>query len=182
MQAYTESPNRIAEGFLYLFREKLGIHQHFSYKTIERGYDREAVNEILDEIVIITNETVKGKETTYSFDGTGFSALNKENYAAKRQKQNSKKNQKKTKSECVGKSHDCFPVSNTANKMGFSYSVMGVGVQYKLISGMAISPDHSIGETTMFPEAFNQTLRCNPNMMNGLGDGIYGCRWITDLV
>jgi transposase len=145
LQAYTESPNRIAEGFLYLFREKLGIHQYFSYKTIERGYDREAVNEILDEIVIITNETVKGKETTYSFDGTGFSVLNKENYAAKRQKQNSKKNQKKTKSECVGKSHDCFPVSNTANKMGFSYSVMGVGVQYKLIAGMAISPDHSIG-------------------------------------
>lgn len=99
----------------------------------------------------------------------------------KRQKQNSKKNHKKTKSECVGKSHDCFPVSNTANKMGFSYSVMEVGVQYKLISGMAISPDHSIGETTMFPEAFNQTLRCNPNMINVLGDGIYGCRWITDL-
>jgi len=88
LQAYTESPNRIAEGFLYLFREKLGIHQHFSYKTIERGYNREAVNEILDEIVIITNETVEGKETTYSFDGTGFSASNKENYAAKRQNQN----------------------------------------------------------------------------------------------
>jgi hypothetical protein len=83
LQAYTESPNRIAEGFLYLFREKLGIHQHFSYKTIERGYNREAVNEILDEIVIISNETVEGKETTYSFDGTGFSASNKENYAAK---------------------------------------------------------------------------------------------------
>jgi hypothetical protein len=34
----------------------------------------------------------------------------------------------------------------------------------------------------MFLEAFNQTLRCNPNMMNALGDGIYGCRWITNLV
>jgi transposase len=166
----------------YRIDSTLGIHQHFYYKTIERGYNREAVNEILDEIVIITNETVEGKETTYSFDGTGFFASNKENYAAKRQKQNSKKNHKKTKSECVEKSHDCFPVSNTANKMCFSYSVMGVGVQYKLISGMAISPDHSIGETTMFSEAFNQTLRCNPNMINVLGDGIYGCRWITDLV
>jgi hypothetical protein len=38
--------------------------------------------------------------------------------------------------------------------MGFSYCVMGAGVQHKLISGMAISPK----------------------------DGIYGCRWITDLV
>jgi hypothetical protein len=182
LQAYTESPNRVAEGFLYLFREKLGIHKHFSYKTIERGYDREAVNEILDEIIKITNETIEGKETTYSFDGTGFAASNKENYAAKRQKQNSKKNQKKTKSECAENSHDCFPISNMVNKMGFSYCVMGVGVQYKLISGLAISPDHSIGETTMFPEAFEQTLHCNPNIMNALGDGIYGCRWITDLV
>nr|QNO47931.1 hypothetical protein DBNCDMDK_00019 [Methanosarcinales archaeon ANME-2c ERB4] len=38
------------------------------------------------------------------------------------------------------------------------HSIMGIGVQYKLISGIFISPDHSVGETTMFPEAFNQTL------------------------
>ncbi len=182
LQAYTESPNRVAEGFLLLFREKLGISRHFSYKTIERGYDREIVNEILDEIVKITNETVNDKESTYSFDGTGHSASNKENYAAKRQKQNSNKNTKKAKSGSVKDNHDCFPKSNTTAKKGFSYSVMGVGVQYKLISGMAISPDHSIGETTMFPEVFEQTLQCNPNLMNVLGDGIYGCRWITDLV
>ncbi|RLG25393.1 hypothetical protein DRN77_00205 [Methanosarcinales archaeon] len=66
--------------------------------------------------------------------------------------------------------------------MGFSYPVMGVGVQYKLISGMSISPDHSIGETTMFPEAFGQTLDYHPNLDGILGDGIYGCRWITNLV
>jgi transposase len=71
---------------------------HFSYRTIERGYDREPVNKILDEIVVITNESVEGKETTFPFDGTGFSASNKENYADKRQKQNSKKNHKKSKS------------------------------------------------------------------------------------
>ena len=47
---------------------------------------------------------------------------------------------------------------------------------------MAISPDHSIGETTIFPEAFKQTLYCNPNLMNALGDGIYAYRWITNLV
>jgi len=46
---------------------------------------------------------------------------------------------------------------------------------------MAISPDHSIGETTMFPEVFEQTLQCNSGMMNAFGDGIYGSRWITDL-
>ena len=84
LQTYTESSNRVAEGFLLLFQEKLGISSHFSYKTIERGYDRESVNKILDEIVVITNESVEGKETTFSFDGTGFSASNKENYADKR--------------------------------------------------------------------------------------------------
>ena len=182
LQTYTESPNRVAEGFLYLLREKLGINKHFSYKTIERGYDKKAVNEILDEIMKIANETVEGKEATYSFDGTGFAASNKENYAAKRQKQNSKKNQKKPKSKCDTENHDSFPKSNTAAKKSFTYCVMGVGVQYKLISGMAISPDHSIGETTMFPDVFEQTLHCNPNLENVLGDGIYACRWITNLV
>ena len=40
LQTYTEWSNRVAEGLLLLFREKLGIIRHFSYKTIERGYDR----------------------------------------------------------------------------------------------------------------------------------------------
>ena len=130
---------------------------HFSYKTIERGYDREPVNKILDEIIVITNESVEGKETTFSFDGTGFSASNKENYADKRQKQNHKK-AKSASSAKDGQADDSFPKSNSVAKMGFSYAVVGVGVQYKLISGMSISPDHLIGETTMFPEAFDQTL------------------------
>ncbi len=180
LQTYTASPNRVAEGLLLLFREKLGISEHFSYKTIERGYDREAVNDILDEIVKITNESVEGKETTFSFDGTGFSASNKENYAAKRQMQNSKKNYMKSEAESCEQNNDTFPESNS--KMGFSYAVMGIGVQHKLISGMAVIPDHSVGETTMFPEAYNQTLGCHPNLENVLGDGIYGVRWITDLV
>ena len=182
LQTYTESSNRVAEGFLLLFREKLDISRHFSYKTIERGYDREAVNKILDEIVVITNESVEGEEETFSFDGTGFSASNKENYADKRQKQNSKKGSKKSKSVSKEQAADSFPESNSAAKKGFSYSVMGIGVQYKLISGISISPDHSVGETTMFPEAFNQTLNCHPNLDGVLGDGIYGCRWITDMV
>ena len=186
LQTYLESSNRLAEGFLLLFQEKLGISSSFSYKTIERGYDRERVNEILDEIIVITNESVEGKEETFSFDGTGFSSSNKENYADKRQKQNSKKNHKKSKSaSSVEKepADDSFPKSNsTGTKKGFSYAVMGVGVQYKLISGISIRPDHSIGETTMFPEAFYQTINCHPNIDSVLGDGIYGCRWITNLV
>ncbi len=182
LQTYTESPNRVAEGLLLLFREKLGISQHFTYKTIERGYDREAVNEILNEVVTITNEYVKDKETTCSFDGTGISASNKENYADKRQKQNSKKNRMKSQPVNDDQIDDSFPMASSTSKIGFSYCVMGVGVRYKLISGMSVCPDHSIGETTMFPEAYYQTLQNYPNLENALGDGIYGVRWITDIV
>lgn len=171
LQTYTESPNRVAEGLLFLFREKLGISRHFTYKTIERGFDRESVDKILDEVVAITNECVD--ETTCSFDGTGLSASSKENYADKRQKQNSKKNQMKSHSE----DDDSFPISNSSSRMGFSYCVMGVGVRYKLISGMSICPDHSIGETTMFPEAYYQTLQNYPNLENALGDGILQILW-----
>ncbi len=182
LQTYIESSNRVAEGFLPLFREKLDTSRHFSYKTIERGYAREPVNEIIDEIVVITNESVESKEMTFSFDGTGFSASNKENYADKRQKQNSKKNYKKSKSANKELADDSFPESNSSAKKRFSYAVMGVGVQYKLISGISISPNHSVGETTLFPEAFNQTLNCHPNLDGVLGDGIYGCLWITYMV
>jgi transposase len=182
LQTYTESPNRVAEGLLLLFKEKLGISQHFSYKTIERGYDREKVNKILDEVVAISNECVESEEKTCSFDGTGLSASNKENYADKRQKQNSKKNQKKSKPSNDDQSDASFPITNLTSNRGFSYCVMGIGVQYKLISGISVCPDHSIGETTMFPEAYFQTLQSYPNLENVLGDGIYASRWITDLV
>ena len=124
LQTYLESSNRLAERFLFLFQEKLGISSHFSYKTIERGYDRKRVNEIPDEIMVITNESVEGKEETFSFDGTGFSSSNKENYADKRQKQNSKKGTKKAKSASSVETEpadDSFPKSNsTGTKKGFS--------------------------------------------------------------
>ena len=76
-----------------------------------------------------------------------------------RQKQNYKKNHKKSKSASKEQADDSFPESNYAAKRGFSYAVMGVGVQYKLISGISISPDHSVGETIMFPEASRSDTR-----------------------
>ncbi|PXF56945.1 MAG: hypothetical protein C4B59_16045 [Candidatus Methanogaster sp.] len=57
LETYPESSNGSAERFLLLFREKLGISSSFSYKTIERGYDRKRVNEIPDEIMMITSDS-----------------------------------------------------------------------------------------------------------------------------
>src|SRR5659263_254730 len=169
LQTYTESPNRVAEGLLFLFQEKLGISEHFSYKTIERGFDREKVNIILDEVVAITNECVKDDEKDASFDGTGFSASNKVNYADKRQKQNANKSRTKAQPAKDDESHDSFPVTNATSNKGFSYCVMGIGVKHKLISGMSVCANHSIGETTMFPDVFYQTLQSYPNLENALG-------------
>lgn len=185
LQGYTNSPNRVAEGLLDLFREKIGIRSHFSYKTIERGYDRAAVNDILDEVVKITNETVEGEEDIFSTDGTGYSASNKVNYAAKRQEQNSKKGKKKGKQAKESENmppEDSFPESKGKSNKSFTYSVMSVGTKYKLIAGMEMSPDHSVGETTMFPEVFQQTKSLHPDMKEMLGDGIYSARWLVDLV
>ena len=182
LQTYTGSPNRVAEGLLLLFREKLGIDESFSYKTIERGYDREPVNEILDEVAKITNECVEGDEVTFSCDGTGFSASNKQNYASKRQKQKSEKGGKKSKDPSDESVDDSFPISNTTARMSFTYSVMSVGVQYKLIAGMALCPNHSRGETTMFPEVYQQTISNHPQMNEMLGDGAYAARWIVEMV
>jgi len=75
---------------------------------------------------------------------------NKENYADKWQKHNSKKGNKKATSAGNAKDEQAdgsFPKSNLTAKKAFSYPVMGAGVQYKLISGISIIPDHSIGET-----------------------------------
>ena len=48
---------------------------------------------------------------------------NKENYADKRQKQNSKKGSKKSKSASKEQADDIFPESNSAAKKGFSETV-----------------------------------------------------------
>jgi transposase len=182
MQTYTNSPNRVAEGLLLIFREKLGISRHFSYKTIERGYDREAVNEILDEVTKIVNETVEGKETQFAFDGTGFSGSAKENYAEKRQKQNARRKGKESKGGVDDVPTDAFPSSDLGGTRRFTYALLGIGVQHKLISGIVVNPGLSIGETTMFPEAFHQTLSSHPGTEIALGDGIFAARWITNLV
>ena len=38
MQQFFQCSNRVAEGFVELFREKLGIKERLTYKDIERAY------------------------------------------------------------------------------------------------------------------------------------------------
>ena len=86
----------------------------------------------------------------------GFSSLNKENYADKPQKHNSKEIHNKAKSANhlgMEPADYSFSESNSTTKKRFSYAVMGIEIQYKLISGISISLNHHIIEATMFPEA-----------------------------
>ncbi|KXA89236.1 hypothetical protein AKJ57_05610, partial [candidate division MSBL1 archaeon SCGC-AAA259A05] len=49
LQQYFEVSNRVAAGFVDLFKEKLGIEEAYSYKTLERAYDNPYVAMILRE-------------------------------------------------------------------------------------------------------------------------------------
>ena len=128
MQAYFGMPNRIAEGFLRLFGEKLGISSEFSYKTIERGYDPERTEKILDGVLRIMNEAGNPLENIFSTDGTGDPNTMKVNYESKRSQQRMEKEKNKD-----GKESDAFPY--TKGKHDFQYSSFSTGVHTKIISG-----------------------------------------------
>lgn len=171
LQSYLDVPNRVAEGMIYLFSEKLGLSKGFSYKTIERGYDRESVNEILNMVFNLTNEPVRDLEKRFSVDGSGTPTSVRQNYNADRQRQNAKRSKSKGK----GEAHDSLPPS-TDKKHDYVYKETIIGTKYKLFAGWTSTTDHSIGETTLFPEVFAQAIESHPNMEQMLGDGIFATR------
>ena len=91
METYFGVSDRVAEGFFNLFREKLGISVDFCYKTIERGYDPQRSEELIDEVLRITNEIGNANEKHFSVDGTGDPCTMKVNYERNEQL-NAKKN------------------------------------------------------------------------------------------
>lgn len=72
--------DRIAEGLIILFREKLGITEHVTAKDIERAYDNRYVMVIVQEVFDMTNEPVRDRETCFSVDGTGEPTSIKRNW------------------------------------------------------------------------------------------------------
>jgi len=127
MQMYFVMPNRVARGFLRLFMEKLGITSEFSYKTIERGYDPERTEKILDEVLKTINEAGNSEEKVFSTDGTGDPGTMKVNYETRRSQQRIEKDKNKDLRES-----DAFP--HTRGKHDFQYSSFSAGVNTKIIS------------------------------------------------
>jgi len=167
MESYFGVSDRVSEGFLRLFREKLGVSSDFSYKTIERGYDPERSKDILDEILKITNELGNSKEKKFSIDGTGDPCSMKVNYESKRSQQ------RKDKEAQTSNMHtDAFP----GKKRDFQYSVFSIGTTTKVIGGFATTDDHSKGELSFFKEVVEETIDNCPMFDTLCGDGIYASR------
>jgi len=169
MEAYFGASDRVSQGFLRMFREKLGISSDFSYKTIERSYDPQRSKELLEEVFRITNEIGNAKEKEFSIDGTGDPCTMKVNYESKRAEQRRQQQAKTTKEPT-----DAFP--SAGKKHDFVYSVFSIGAATKIIGGFAVTDDHRHGELSFFKEVVEQTL-CNcPNFDILFGDGVYANR------
>ena len=86
MQQFFQCSNRVAAGFVDLFREKLRIKENLTYKDIERAYENSDVALILHVAHQLSNEPVASKEKNFSIDGTGLPESSKQNYANDREK------------------------------------------------------------------------------------------------
>jgi len=174
IQSYFGVSNRVTEGFLRLFKEKLKIASDFSYKTIERGYDPERSKELLDEVFKITNEVGNSFENKFGIDGTGDPATTKVNYESKRaeqRKEREESTQEKTASDMFpGKKHD------------FQYSVLSIGLNTKVFGGFSTTDDHSLGELSHFENVMGQTIGNCPKFDTLSADGLYANRIVCAIL
>ncbi len=165
MQTYLGVSNRVAEGLELLFDDKLGLRTEFCYKEIERAYDDADVRRLMNEVRRLTNEPVRGLETTFSIDGTGHSTSSKQHYQSDRSRQ-----QKDNASNQVAT--DAFP----NGEKPYVSSVGVIGVKYKLYASWSSTVDRHEGERSMFEGVFREAIALHPDMDVFLGDGLYANR------
>lgn len=176
LQSYFGSSNRLGEGFLKVFDAKLGINEHFSYKTLERGYDPEQTGRILEEVFLLTNEWSNFNETVCGIDGSGDPTSMKINYESKRADQRKKKVGVKATQEVI----TTWPT--TKKKGDFQYSVLSCGIHTKIIAGFSTTGNHHVGELSQAPDVMKQTTKNVPNLSIVVGDGLYANRPFCQLV
>lgn len=166
-QSYFGVSNRVAEGLIRLFWRNLGLRECFSYKTIERGYDRRAVDEVLDEVFALTNAPIRGLEKVFSIDGSGTPTHTRQNYSEERERQRGNARRRRGtegSTEFPKGDHD------------FVYSIAMVGARFKLISSWQSTTDHSVTEHSFFEPLLRETYALHPGMEMVVGDGAYATR------
>ncbi|KXB04464.1 hypothetical protein AKJ48_02495 [candidate division MSBL1 archaeon SCGC-AAA261O19] len=156
IQQYFGVSNRVAEGFVDLFKEKLGIEESFSYKTLERAYDYPHVAMILMEVFKMTQDPVKDKETKFSPDGTGIPNSIKENW------------EKDSKSDEDGE--------------GFTKMIAMLGTTRQLISAVRFPDNPYAHESPYFEPLLKETAETYSAVDRVSGDAAYLSRGNCDLV
>lgn len=165
-QCYRGVANRPAEGDLHVLSAALGLTREFSYKTVERAYGRSEVRQAIGELVERSNRPIRGLETTFTVDGSGFPTTVTQHYRTVRERQDE------------GKERGEVP----RGPNDWVYNVANVGCRYGLVAGWVSWTDHRVGEITPFPAVLAQTRRTHPEMARQLGDGAYSARWIVELL
>jgi len=162
MQQYFLTSNRTTQGLVLLFKEKLKLHDDFSYKTIERAYENPDVERILKQLFKSVQEPIKNKENEFSIDGTGLPTSIKKNYESEKY---SKGSQKKNK-----------------NMNGFEQAIIVVGANYKMIGSFEITNNSNAGESPYLESGLNEIASVYNNIELFVGDSAFISRKNCSLV
>ncbi|KXB07364.1 hypothetical protein AKJ52_00410 [candidate division MSBL1 archaeon SCGC-AAA382C18] len=132
LQQYFEISNRVAAGFVDLFKEKLGIEKAYSYKTLERAYDNPHVAMILREVFEMSQESVEDEEDTFSPDGTGIPNSMKNNWEKEKE-------------------------SDDEESEKFTQMIAMIGATYQLISSVKFPDNPKAHESPYFEPLLEET-------------------------
>ena len=154
IQQYFGASNRVTEGLLLLFKEKLGVTE-FSYKTIERGYDRDTVKRILDRIQELTQQPVSDEEHNFSIDGTGLPTTIKQNYETEKKKR---------------------------NMHAFEQAIITVGTTYKMIASFIMTENPYAAESPYLKPSLVNVLSTYSSIHMVTADPAYLSRENTSLI
>jgi transposase len=156
MQQYFGVANRGAAGLVLLFKEKMGIKQAFSYKSIERAYEDPFVTLILNEIFKMTREPVKELEKNFSADGTGLPTSMKQNW--ERDKDDDEK------------------------RAGYGKMVAMVGTTYGLVSAVEFPENPMAHDSPFFNPLLQETAASYSSIELVCLDGAFLSRDNCDLI
>jgi len=145
MQQYFGIANRVAEGLVYLFKEKLGVSE-FSYKTIERGYGRDDVKTIVHRANELTQVPIFDEEHNFSIDGTGLSTSIKQNYETEKKKR---------------------------NMHAFEQVILTVGTQYKMIASAIVTDNPYAAEGPYLEPSVENVLHLYSSIDMMTGDAAF---------
>lgn len=158
-QSYRHSANRPAEGELRVV--ELGLSRRFSYKTLERAFSHPEVKAALPRLLAITNRPLRGLETVFSIDGSGFPVTVRDHYRSERDRQN-------------GEDREAGYLPR--GPRSWVRNVANVGVRFGLVAGWKSWTDDHLAEVHCFGAVLDQTKESHPQMTQQLGDGAYSSR------